>query len=324
MGLAASQARYLTLTARKSDLEFQSQTINSRRIQLSYKTAEIARAYSEGMNNKRIQMQVPGVSTSGQATKVWKEISFDLLKKQGFMIIGTQGTALKPSPYIVTGQGEEKLHNLKEAYSPIDTDKKDEELAKNKTAHKLSASGTITTLSEEDYAKLSTAIKNAGIYEKQGNEYKLKAYISDSAYTAIQSDNTYKTAYASTKTNPLEAAFVKGSDDSSKWTLANQIPDSVYQLLDATNKALYESGTVSNTTYSYKVNPNYTNPDELGPDIQALLVSGKAQIVTKEFMDYLVEHGAYNYEKGLQGGLSFVFSNYSFIIFSVVSLLEVF
>ena len=54
MGLAASQARLLVLTARKSDLEFQSQTINSRRIQLSYKTAEIARAYSEAMNNKKI------------------------------------------------------------------------------------------------------------------------------------------------------------------------------------------------------------------------------------------------------------------------------
>ena len=41
MGLAASQARYLALTARKSDLEFQSQTINTRRLQLAYKTAEI-------------------------------------------------------------------------------------------------------------------------------------------------------------------------------------------------------------------------------------------------------------------------------------------
>lgn len=35
MGLAASQARYLTLTARKSDLEFTGQQINQSRTQLA-------------------------------------------------------------------------------------------------------------------------------------------------------------------------------------------------------------------------------------------------------------------------------------------------
>ncbi len=35
MGMAASQARYLTLTARKSDLEFSGQQINQSRMQLA-------------------------------------------------------------------------------------------------------------------------------------------------------------------------------------------------------------------------------------------------------------------------------------------------
>ena len=35
MGLAASQARFLSLTARKSDLEMQGQTINQQRMQLA-------------------------------------------------------------------------------------------------------------------------------------------------------------------------------------------------------------------------------------------------------------------------------------------------
>ena len=68
MGLAASQARYLALTARKSDLEYQSQTINTRRIQLAYKTAEIAKAYSEGMNNQKIMYSVPTKTADGKTT----------------------------------------------------------------------------------------------------------------------------------------------------------------------------------------------------------------------------------------------------------------
>lgn len=38
MGLAASQARFLQLTARKSDLEFQGQLINQQRMTVAYKS----------------------------------------------------------------------------------------------------------------------------------------------------------------------------------------------------------------------------------------------------------------------------------------------
>ncbi len=41
MGLAASQARYLLLTARKSDLEFSGQQINQSRMQLANITNEL-------------------------------------------------------------------------------------------------------------------------------------------------------------------------------------------------------------------------------------------------------------------------------------------
>ena len=34
-------------------------------------------------------------------------------------------------------------------------------------------------------------------------------------------------------------------------------------------------------------------------DLQSLLVSGKAQIVSKAFFDYMVNHGGYSYEAGL-------------------------
>ena len=41
MGLAASQARFLSLTARKSDLEFNGQKINQERMRLSYQTSTL-------------------------------------------------------------------------------------------------------------------------------------------------------------------------------------------------------------------------------------------------------------------------------------------
>ncbi|MCR4880439.1 MAG: hypothetical protein K6A44_00590 [bacterium] len=89
MGLAASQARYLALTARKSDLEFQSQTINTRRIQLAYRTAEIAQAYTEGMNNKRISIS----STNEKGDTIWNEATFGNLLKSGYVVIPICGAA---------------------------------------------------------------------------------------------------------------------------------------------------------------------------------------------------------------------------------------
>ena len=92
MGLAASQARYLTLSARKNDLEFAAQTISSRRLQLAYKTAEIARQYSDGMNNKQIKVAKNVSVGSGTMETKWEQINFDnLLESVGAVIWGMDG-----------------------------------------------------------------------------------------------------------------------------------------------------------------------------------------------------------------------------------------
>jgi hypothetical protein len=109
MGLAASQARYLTLTARKSDLEYQAQTISSRRLQLAYKTAEIAREYANGMNNKCIMIARNIKSSDGTFSPSWEELNFSNLLENSMVLWGTDGYPVKrPStdvdaqqPYIV-------------------------------------------------------------------------------------------------------------------------------------------------------------------------------------------------------------------------------
>ena len=54
MGMSASQARFLQLTARKSNVEYQAQRINFERTQLAQKAGEASRIYNEKMSNTKL------------------------------------------------------------------------------------------------------------------------------------------------------------------------------------------------------------------------------------------------------------------------------
>lgn len=54
MGLSASQARFLQLTARRSDIEYEAQQINFQRLQLSEKLNEASSKYQDAMNNRKM------------------------------------------------------------------------------------------------------------------------------------------------------------------------------------------------------------------------------------------------------------------------------
>lgn len=62
MGLAASQARFLSLTARKSDLELTGQQINQSRMQVASATNELYNTAAdldpESTQSKQIQMRI--------------------------------------------------------------------------------------------------------------------------------------------------------------------------------------------------------------------------------------------------------------------------
>lgn len=55
MGLAASQARLLVLTARKSDLEFRAQNITNRKLLLSTQTEQLAMNYTRALSNRQLR-----------------------------------------------------------------------------------------------------------------------------------------------------------------------------------------------------------------------------------------------------------------------------
>ena len=54
MGLAASQARLLLLTARKTDLEYRAQMITQRKMLLAMQTEELATSYSKSLNDRKL------------------------------------------------------------------------------------------------------------------------------------------------------------------------------------------------------------------------------------------------------------------------------
>lgn len=62
MGLAASQGRLLLLTARKSDLELQAQSITQQRLLLAIQQETIAEEYADKTNNQIFQIRLDGAS----------------------------------------------------------------------------------------------------------------------------------------------------------------------------------------------------------------------------------------------------------------------
>ncbi len=185
----------------------------------------IVQEYNDGMNNKVIRIAEHQLTTDGYVRFVYQEATFENILKQGYMIIGTDGSAIFPSPYI---------------------------------------SKTVSA----DYHNLS--------------QYAQEHHISADAYDNLSSSN--KVAYR----------FADG-----EYVLKDKITDIEYKnITNATIKSYFETQITQECTIEWEYNSKYDNSIN-SKDLQTLLVSGQAQIVTKEFFDYMVNHGGYSYDAGL-------------------------
>lgn len=96
MGLAASQARLLLLTARRNDLEFRAQMITQQKLALAMETEQFAIAYSEALSDKRLMFTCwqdgNGGKNDGQMSV---ELSYDAISS------GVFGDANAASAYLV-------------------------------------------------------------------------------------------------------------------------------------------------------------------------------------------------------------------------------
>ncbi len=75
MGLAASQGRYLCLTARMSDLIYEGQQIAQQRLALAEETSALAEEYNNAVNNRQLQANL--IDRNGQ--KVSQQLTYEIL-----------------------------------------------------------------------------------------------------------------------------------------------------------------------------------------------------------------------------------------------------
>lgn len=109
MGLAASQGRYLCLTARNSDLIYEAQQISQQRMALAQETQAAATAYNEAMNNTVMKCIIQGQESQTLTYDLLTEQ--DLTKGLGMRLVDANGNVVIPGEYMevsqTTGEGEE-------------------------------------------------------------------------------------------------------------------------------------------------------------------------------------------------------------------------
>ena len=122
MGLSASQARYLQLTARRNDNEYEAQQINNARSEIAKKMQDISMKYTEGVNNRMLNFTV----SSGDGTQITQErltytnITAEYPAGLGYQLVDKYGTEVRPNEKSATALRKEAVEELAEA--PVATE----------------------------------------------------------------------------------------------------------------------------------------------------------------------------------------------------------
>jgi len=177
MGLAASQGRLLLLTARKSDLEYQSQQISQRRLLLSQQNETIAKEYSEAIGNRVLMFNYDIIqnSTNYTATETLSWQGLVATKKangEQYRVVDAMGRVIVPSlpdGRITIGGQEYDTSQL--------SDEQLEQLVGNTWTHQDGSSQTPT-----EYV-LAPAILSPEVFQQglRNGVYFIQSYSSDTS-----------------------------------------------------------------------------------------------------------------------------------------------
>ena len=100
MGLSASQARYLQLTARRNDNEYEAQQINHTRAAIAEKMQDISMKYTEGINNRQLNFVTPindGSTAVNAVALTYNTITAEYPSGLGYSLIDKYGTEVRPN-----------------------------------------------------------------------------------------------------------------------------------------------------------------------------------------------------------------------------------
>ena len=89
MGLAASQARLLNLTARMHDIEYKAQNLEAQKLQMANESTQVYKEYEAALNKQKVQLK--HIGADGSAT--YEDASIQDLFAAGYQlkVIGTDG-----------------------------------------------------------------------------------------------------------------------------------------------------------------------------------------------------------------------------------------
>ena len=181
MGMSASQARFLQLTARKSNVEYQAQRINFERLQLAEKQAAVSQKYNDAISNTKLTFSFntgEGVNTVDITYTNYKNYMNQQLEglqttQQKMFLVSSSGDKI-----IVSNEDEMKtiIENNKTQYSGT----KEEILAAKEKCTKLEAEGKPISpklkalasieLPEEEKVEETEALEDEEIIEEETEE----------------------------------------------------------------------------------------------------------------------------------------------------------
>ncbi len=118
MGLAASQARLLSLTARMHDIEYKAQNLEAQKLQMANQSQQVYKEYEDALNKQKVQFKHIGADGSA----VYKDASVQTLLDAGYQIkilngstwfdyreiagVGTFGTYDETAKALTVAQGK--------------------------------------------------------------------------------------------------------------------------------------------------------------------------------------------------------------------------
>ena len=133
MGMAASQARFLGLTARKSNNEYQVQQINQQRLDLANQQAEITKNYNDKLSNRMFLFNDGDDETTDKQLTYWNIVNgIDNEESPGigFRIVDKNGNEVVPN-YRGIPEGNTEIQAIIDKYNVTDDAKDNTKLYSN-------------------------------------------------------------------------------------------------------------------------------------------------------------------------------------------------
>ena len=125
MGMSASQVRYLHLTARRSDIEYEAQQITQARMALAESTEQVSREYNNALNNRRLYFQSNTAAASGDTSlpilTYYNIVGSFEERGMGMQLIDSRGKIVVPELPAVLEEGKTSADYI------VDADLKDAE-----------------------------------------------------------------------------------------------------------------------------------------------------------------------------------------------------